>query len=223
MDLSDNNLHGSIPDEFCSEVSVLADFSEWFLDEPKIKCDCCSSSHCYIWRENLLQSDDDDTQFSIASFHPPRGFDIKQPKQMKGPRTRRRAEGRNARKYSRRRKMQHIHEAAGEAVDGNNGGSNAESNSSLNSNVGPQSEPGVKQGTSNNVGPNGVQFNGIPNTGNSEPGSGPGTKQGTGKNVGPYGGDRENSGINFFSVRNHYPSCVGENIRKVEFRGLKML
>lgn len=49
--LHDNDLRGTVPDDFCAKVShnLHLDSSLWFLDEPKIKCNCCTSANCYVW------------------------------------------------------------------------------------------------------------------------------------------------------------------------------
>ena len=116
--LSNNNFEGSIPDDFCSEESVLVDASEWFLNEPRIKCDCCSSAHCYIWRQNL-ESDDDETQFSLAPPPPLNKNGIKQPKQSKSSKSRRRSQRRNTRKHPKQRKLRRVQGSADGSSDEN--------------------------------------------------------------------------------------------------------
>ena len=103
--LSENNLEGSIPDDFCSEESLFADASEWFLDEPRIKCACCSSLHCYMWRQN----DDAEEQFTLPPPPLPKNNDGNQPKSTKSSKAakaRRRTQQRKARKHHRQRKLQ---------------------------------------------------------------------------------------------------------------------
>lgn len=45
-----NDFVGNVPDDFCDGLSVMrVDNHIWFLDEPKLKCDCCSDVDCYVW------------------------------------------------------------------------------------------------------------------------------------------------------------------------------
>lgn len=49
-----NDLTGTVPDNLCAQVEVLTvDDSSWFIDEPKVSCDCCSEMNCHIWDESL--------------------------------------------------------------------------------------------------------------------------------------------------------------------------
>ena len=46
----ENDLVGEVPSSFCDKVSgMLVDDSNWFALNPKVKCDCCDDSSCYVW------------------------------------------------------------------------------------------------------------------------------------------------------------------------------
>ena len=48
--LHGNNVSGTVPDELCSRVKNLQlDNSMWFVNEPKVRCDCCNKATCNIW------------------------------------------------------------------------------------------------------------------------------------------------------------------------------
>ena len=47
--LQNNNLNGSVPYDYCDKMSELGlDDSGWFIDSPKVDCDCCDKS-CQFW------------------------------------------------------------------------------------------------------------------------------------------------------------------------------
>lgn len=51
VELSNNNLTGSVTKEFCNRVDqemISVDDSPWFNINPKVKCECCSKTSCYI-------------------------------------------------------------------------------------------------------------------------------------------------------------------------------
>lgn len=51
--LHSNDLHGNAPDDMCSRVDDLKlDDSPWFLNEPKVDCECCKKETCYVWHSN---------------------------------------------------------------------------------------------------------------------------------------------------------------------------
>lgn len=56
IQLHHNKFDGKIPDRVCGNGMVLVDTESWFLDEPRIKCDCCEKSHCHIWNINALDT-----------------------------------------------------------------------------------------------------------------------------------------------------------------------
>lgn len=50
--ITNNNLVGSVPDDFCSKIflDLEVDYSTWFLNEPKVSCECCgTNSECHFW------------------------------------------------------------------------------------------------------------------------------------------------------------------------------
>ena len=48
--LKGNDLYGSVPDSFCSKADhIQLDDSLWFLNKPKVRCDCCEKSNCFVW------------------------------------------------------------------------------------------------------------------------------------------------------------------------------
>lgn len=46
-----NKITGIIPDEFCEgkKFDFASDLSEWFLDSPKVTCECCDRVDCLMW------------------------------------------------------------------------------------------------------------------------------------------------------------------------------
>lgn len=54
--LNDNDLHGSVANDFCNEFKPVigklrifeVDSSPWFADEQKVKCECCEAN-CFLW------------------------------------------------------------------------------------------------------------------------------------------------------------------------------
>ena len=49
--LAGNDLRGNVPDGFCRQkaVTMKIDSSSWFVDEPKVNCECCENKTCYLW------------------------------------------------------------------------------------------------------------------------------------------------------------------------------
>jgi len=48
--ISQNDVVGSIPDDFCREEKLIeVDDSNWFADTPKVNCSCCQEGKCYMW------------------------------------------------------------------------------------------------------------------------------------------------------------------------------
>jgi len=64
LQLEDNELQGTVPDSFCANLSfpddmeedgiydLSVDNSQWFIDQPKVTCPCCSDSVCHLWEYN---------------------------------------------------------------------------------------------------------------------------------------------------------------------------
>jgi len=51
IDLSDNELTGTVPPTFCDQEglnSITVDGSPWFNDKPKVECKCCGKPKCYM-------------------------------------------------------------------------------------------------------------------------------------------------------------------------------
>ena len=49
LDLRRNDLYGTVPDEYCEKMDLLElDDANWFIDAPKIDCQCCKRS-CVLW------------------------------------------------------------------------------------------------------------------------------------------------------------------------------
>lgn len=48
--IDSNQMVGSMPTNYCARmIELVVDNSAWFLYEPKIKCECCSTANCYMW------------------------------------------------------------------------------------------------------------------------------------------------------------------------------
>lgn len=48
--LDHNDLTGSVPNDFCADVAFFkVDIIPWFVDYPKVECNCCEFVDCYIW------------------------------------------------------------------------------------------------------------------------------------------------------------------------------
>lgn len=57
----DNLLKGTVPNDSCENMvinilgspvtSLMVDDSIWFVDEPKITCECCGTANCHVWPE----------------------------------------------------------------------------------------------------------------------------------------------------------------------------
>lgn len=51
MDARENNIQDNIPDDFCNEIFlVLVDDSTWFVENPKVRCKCCDTARCHLWK-----------------------------------------------------------------------------------------------------------------------------------------------------------------------------
>lgn len=50
LNLQNNHLSGTVPGDICNDRSVLVDNSNWFVNKPKVECECCGiSPSCYLW------------------------------------------------------------------------------------------------------------------------------------------------------------------------------
>merc|ERR1712232_1174070 len=74
LQLRNNRFEGKIPDSVCDNDLVHVDTESWFLDKPRIKCECCGKAHCHMWNMNSL---------NLREFRP--GESSKQRKPPKEP------------------------------------------------------------------------------------------------------------------------------------------
>ena len=50
VSIGGNNFEGTIPNATCTRIEkVQVDSRTWWVDKPKVKCDCCDSGPCYVW------------------------------------------------------------------------------------------------------------------------------------------------------------------------------
>jgi len=59
LKFNDNNLIGSLPDDYCDNLTevpgyinvfdLFMDDSPWFVDTPKVICECCDDVNCHMW------------------------------------------------------------------------------------------------------------------------------------------------------------------------------